>query len=133
MTVGSRDSRKPHSALSPQAACLAGRVENADPAGRLTRGRDVGARCGAVLRHRSAELQIGRSLLSTFCDHVERDLLAVIQGADPCRLQSSDVHEHVLAAVLRLNEGLSQVWGCSGQLVIFAFVLWLRVDAWLGC
>jgi len=58
----------------------------------------------AVQRHRSAKLQVGRSLLSTFCDHVEGDFLAVVQGADPCRLQSSDVHEHVLAAVLRLNE-----------------------------
>ena len=30
--------------------------------------------------------------------------------------------------------GPSQVWGCGGgQLAIFAFVLWPRVDAWLGC
>ena len=30
-------------------------------------------------------------------------------------------------------EGLPQDWGCGGQSAIFAFVLWLRVDAWLGC
>jgi len=29
--------------------------------------------------------------------------------------------------------GPSQDWGCDGQLGIFAFVLWPRVDAWLGC
>jgi putative transposase len=29
--------------------------------------------------------------------------------------------------------GPSQDWGCGGQLAIFAFVLWPRVDAWLGC
>jgi len=29
--------------------------------------------------------------------------------------------------------GPSQDWGCGGQLGILAFVLWPRVDAWLGC
>jgi len=29
--------------------------------------------------------------------------------------------------------GPSQDWGCGGQLAIFAFVLWPRVDAWRGC
>ncbi len=31
------------------------------------------------------------------------------------------------------GKGPSQDWGCGGQLAIFAFVLWPRVDAWLGC
>jgi len=35
-------------------------------------------------------------------------------------------------AVLALLWGPSQDWGCGGQLAIFAFVLWPRVDAWLG-
>ncbi len=29
--------------------------------------------------------------------------------------------------------GPSQDWGYGGQLAIFVFVLWPRVDAWLGC
>jgi len=29
--------------------------------------------------------------------------------------------------------GPSHDWGSDGQLGIFAFVLWPRVDAWLGC
>ncbi len=33
----------------------------------------------------------------------------------------------------QLMGGPSQDWGCDGQLAIFAFVLWPRVDAWLGC
>jgi len=36
------------------------------------------------------------------------------------------------ASVLSLVTGPSQDWGCDGQLGIFAFVLWPRVDAWLG-
>jgi len=35
--------------------------------------------------------------------------------------------------VLSLAKGPSQDWGCDGHLGIFAFVLWPRVDAWLGC
>jgi len=48
------------------------------------------------------------------------------------------VHGHVgqgLAVTfrpLRRLQGPSQDWGCAGQLGIFAFVLWSRVDAWLG-
>jgi len=33
----------------------------------------------------------------------------------------------------RSRVGPSQDWGCDGQLAIFAFVLWPRVDVWLGC
>ncbi len=33
----------------------------------------------------------------------------------------------------RGSEGPSHDWGSDGQLAIFAFVLWPRVDAWLGC
>ena len=33
----------------------------------------------------------------------------------------------------RVATGPSQDWGCDGHLGIFAFVLWPRVDAWLGC
>ena len=34
--------------------------------------------------------------------------------------------------LFQMAEGPSQDWGCGGQLAIFAFVLWPRVDAWLG-
>ena len=33
----------------------------------------------------------------------------------------------------RLTRELPRDWGCKGLLAIFAFVLWPRVDAWLGC
>ena len=57
-----------------------------------------------VQRHRSAQLQVGCSLLPTLRHHVVSDLLAIIQALEPGGLDSSDVHEHVLAAVLRLDE-----------------------------
>jgi len=39
----------------------------------------------------------------------------------------------VNGASTAMQPGPSQDWGCGGQLGIFAFVLWPRVDAWLGC
>ena len=37
-------------------------------------------------------------------------------------------------AYLRATDGgLPRDWGCKGQLAIVAFVLWPRVDVWLGC
>jgi hypothetical protein len=71
---------------------------------------------GQAVQHQgSAKLQVGCGLLAALGYDVEADLLAVVQAVDPSRLQGRDVHEHVLAAVLRLDEAeaLVRVGGVS--------------------
>src|SRR6478735_11335643 len=41
---------------------------------------------------------------ATIGDDVERDLLTFVEGREASALDGADVHEHVLVAVIRLNE-----------------------------
>ncbi len=54
----------------------------------------------------------------------------------PCRnlrAKSADLESVLFQSCAPHVTGPSQDWGCDGQLGTFAFVLWPRVDAWLGC
>ena len=53
---------------------------------------------------RSSELQVRCRLLAALGDHLVRDLLAVVELTDPGGLHRADVHEHILAAILRFDE-----------------------------
>jgi hypothetical protein len=41
---------------------------------------------------------------SSVCDHFEFELLPLVEGAQAGTLDRTDVNEHILAAVVRLNE-----------------------------
>src|SRR5262245_9955418 len=57
-----------------------------------------------LIRRRLRGLQISRRLLAPLGNDVVADLLAFDQGAHAGTLHRADVHEHVLAAVSRLDE-----------------------------
>ena len=57
---------------------------------------------GSALRLDGA--QIGRRGLSALGHNVERDLLSLVEAAHPGAFDSANVDEHVLAAVIRLDE-----------------------------
>ena len=53
---------------------------------------------------RSDRLQIASRLLATLGDDLVADLLAFVERAHACALHGADVHEHILRAIVRLNE-----------------------------
>jgi hypothetical protein len=57
---------------------------------------------GSALRLDGA--QIGCRGLSALGHNVERDFLSLVEAAHPGAFDSADVDEHVLAAVIRLDE-----------------------------
>src|SRR4051812_43782792 len=52
----------------------------------------------------SGGLEVRRRFLSALPHHLEADLLALVEPVQTCGVHGSDVDEHVLRAVLRLNE-----------------------------
>src|SRR5262245_29998166 len=71
-------------------------------------------------------LQIARSLLAPLGHDVVADLLAFHEGAHAGTLDRADVHEHVLAAVARLDESkaslsIEELHGTCGHHGLLAF------------
>src|SRR5271165_657624 len=59
----------------------------------------------------SDRLQVfGRELALLAFLHLVADLLTLVQVADPRPLDGGDVHEHVLRAVIRLDESIALLW-----------------------
>src|SRR5690348_7258736 len=54
-----------------------------------------------MMQSASVELQIGGRRLAAFHHNIVAHLLAVIQAFQPGRLHGGDVHEYILAAILR--------------------------------
>src|SRR6478752_1275325 len=88
---------------------------------------------GVIIRNgsgrpdRSCVLEVRRSLLAALGHHVVADLLTFHEGAHPGALDRTDVHEHVLAAVGRLDKtkaflGIEELHGTCGHHGLLAFV-----------
>jgi hypothetical protein len=65
-------------------------------------------------------LEVSRGLLAALGHHFVADLLALDEGAHAGALDRTDVHEHVLAAVARLDEseaflGIEELHGTCGH------------------
>src|SRR5690348_6924720 len=74
----------------------------------------------------SSRFQIGRRAFAAarVALDVEADLLALVQVADARALDGRDVHEHVLAAIIRLDEaeallGVKPFYGADRHSVVF--------------
>src|SRR5262245_43613268 len=72
------------------------------------------------LRKRSGRLEVAGGLLAALGHHVLADLLAFDHGAQTGALDGTDVDEHVLAAVGRLDEsetllGIEELYGTCGH------------------
>jgi hypothetical protein len=68
----------------------------------------------------SGSLEIAGGLLAALGHHLVADLLALDEGAHAGALDRTDVHEHVLAAVARLDEseaflGIEELHGTCGH------------------
>src|SRR5262249_25052720 len=93
------------------------------------RGHFSGA--GDQSRRRLRSLQIGRRLLAPLGHDVVADLLAFHEGAHAGALDRADVHEHVLAAVARLDESkaflsIEELHGTYGHHGLLALRLCIR-------
>ncbi len=68
----------------------------------------------------SSRLEVAGRLLAALGHHVVADLLTLDEGAQPGTLDGADVHEHILAAVARLDEskpllGVEELHGTCGH------------------
>src|SRR5579872_3778061 len=74
----------------------------------------------AMMPSPSVELQIGGRRLPAFHHNFVAHLLAIIQALQPSRLHGRDVHEYILAAILRHDEtitlgGIEPLHGSNGH------------------
>src|SRR5690606_19441206 len=82
------------------------RIEELDRAGRLLAGQ-LALRAGGLLLHRdhvADDLQVGRGNLATAIDQVEGKLLPFGPAVEAGALDLADVDEHVLTALIALDE-----------------------------
>jgi len=76
--------------------------------------------CGEVLRRELSGLSVR--------DNFIRYLLPLVEGGHACALNGTDVHKHILAAVIRLDESKSflaiePLNGSLGHLIVFFHVI----------